>query len=118
MEIQGYPNYLIFRNGSVLSKGCRANGQSPKFLKPMINKRTGYMYVNLRNKPIRKMTQIHRLVAIHYIPNPESKTDVDHIDENKCNNNIKNLRWATRGENVNYYWEKRRHWQVESSGSS
>ena len=109
MEIQDFPNYLIFRNGSVLSKGCHANGKPPKFLKPMKNKKTGYMYVNLRNNPKRKMSQVHRLVAIHYIPNPENKPQVDHIDEDITNNRLENLRWATPSENNNYYWEKRRY---------
>ena len=100
MEIQDFPNYLIFRNGSVLSKGCHANGQPPKFLKPIKNKRTGYIYVNLRNKPIRKTTQVHRLVAIHYIPNPDNKPCVDHINRIKDDNHIQNLRWVTHKENM------------------
>ena len=42
---------------------------------------------------------IHRLIALHYIPNPENKPEVDHIDRERLNNNIDNLRWATRSEN-------------------
>ena len=42
---------------------------------------------------------IHRLVALHFIKNPDNKPKVDHIDQNKQNNNKSNLRWATVREN-------------------
>ena len=45
------------------------------------------------------MFLIHRLVALAFLENPDNKPKVDHIDENKANNNVKNLRWATVQEN-------------------
>ena len=91
MEIQDYPNYLIYEDGRVWSKYKNI------FLKTDVNT-TGYLRVCLRNGKNKRMF-IHRLIAIHYIPNPDNKPCVDHIDHNTQNNNISNLRWVTIREN-------------------
>ena len=91
MEIQDYPNYLIYENGEVWSK------KSNKILKPGINR--GYSHISLYNNGKQKTAKIHRLVAEHYIPNPDNKPQLDHIDQNKQNNNSSNLRWVTPREN-------------------
>jgi len=46
-----------------------------------------------------KFQWMHRLIAIHFIPNPENKPEVNHIDWNSMNNDISNLEWCTRSEN-------------------
>lgn len=55
-----------------------------------------YQRVTLSGRSI----EIHRLIAITFIPNPENKPCVNHIDGNGANNNVLNLEWCTYKENV------------------
>ena len=70
-----------------------------KEAKPELN--CGYLVVTIPTIPYSKNCHIHRLVAKAFIPNPENKPLVDHIDGNKTNNRIENLRWVTHKENCN-----------------
>ena len=92
MEIIDYPNYLIYSDGRVFNKKYN------RFLKSNIN-RYGYQYIDLYYGGKRKKYVIHRLIAIHYIPNPENKPEVDHINRIKTDNRIENLRWVNRSKN-------------------
>jgi len=94
MEIQGYERYMIYEDGRVWSKWGKG-----RFLKPTPVNKKGYLGVCLCKDGKSITITIHRLIALHYIPNPENKPEVDHIDRDKQNNNIENLRWATRSEN-------------------
>jgi hypothetical protein len=60
----------------------------------------------------------HRAVAEAFIPNPDNKPMVDHIDNDRCNNNVNNLRWVTNAENVNYYHKKQKYSKKESIESA
>ena len=63
---------------------------------------TGYYIVEIVKDKKRKLTHIHRLLAIQFIPNPNNLPTVDHIDRNKTNNSLENLRWASfRTNNLN-----------------
>ena len=92
MNITDYENYIIYEDGKVFSQ------KSKKFLKPYLGVR-GYMTVNLCKYGKMKNVKIHRLVAIHHIPNPNLLEYVDHIDRCKTNNCISNLRWASMSDN-------------------
>ena len=87
MEINDYSNYLIYDDGRVYSKNRK------RFLIPCLRK--NYLRVGLSNSENRKWFLVHRLVALHYIPNPNNYPEVDHIDMDKSNNNLNNLQWAT-----------------------
>lgn len=73
---------------------------SHKYLKPKLNK--GYEQVNLYKEKVCKSFSVHRLVALAFIPNPENKREINHIDENKLNNSVENLEWVTSKENANH----------------
>ena len=92
MEIINYPNYLIYDDGRVFSK------TSNRFLKPTVGN-DGYSRIGLYNIKCKKFL-LHRLIAMHYIPNLENNPEVDHIDGNKLNNFIENLRWASTSQNA------------------
>lgn len=73
---------------------------SNKILKPKLNK--GYHNVNLYKNKKSKSFNVHRLVALEFIPNPQLKKEVNHKDENKLNNKVDNLMWCTPKENSNW----------------
>ena len=93
MEITGFTNYLIYDDGRVWSKNRK------KFLKPQSLKE-GYLRVGLNKNNKKKMFLIHRLVALHYIPNPQNKPEVDHINNITNDNRVENLQWLTGQENI------------------
>lgn len=64
----------------------------------------GYFACMLRKNRTSKIQYIHRLLALTFIPNPENKLQVNHIDGNSINNNIENLEWVTAKENIRHAW--------------
>ena len=62
----------------------------------------GYYKVELYKNGKSKMYYVHRLVAMTFIPNPENKPQVNHIDGDKSNNSVSNLEWATSKENLHH----------------
>jgi hypothetical protein len=92
MQIENYPNYKIYANGNV------ENIKTGRILKPNLTIH-GYLYVNLYNNEGTKKHKIHRLLAKYYIANPNNYPCIDHIDRNKTNNMLINLRWVTYQQN-------------------
>lgn len=68
--------------------------------------RDGYLAIMLCKDGIRKNLLVHRLVANAFIPNPKNLKTVNHIDEDKTNNNVSNLEWMSRGDNARYSCDK------------
>lgn len=62
----------------------------------------GYVYVQLFVKDVRHNVSVHHAVASAFIPNPEKKKTVNHIDGNKQNNHVTNLEWNTHSENLKH----------------
>ena len=87
-----YYGYTVYDNGDIM-------GKFGKMLKPRTNGNKGYLRVNISIDKREYSMYVHRLVALCYIPNPDSKPTVDHIlCKEITNNNVSNLRWATRSE--------------------
>ncbi len=62
----------------------------------------GYSVVILTKNKKQKQHFVHRLVAEAFIPMQEGKYEVNHIDGNKTNNNVSNLEWCTKSENIRH----------------
>lgn len=98
-DIEGYEGlYAITPSGQVWSY------RRKKFLSPG-NNGCGYWFVCLRKDGKSKHNKVHRLVAEAYIPKPDywtpgMKLDVGHKDNNPSNNDVSNLYWCTRSENL------------------
>lgn len=82
--------YKINKKGQIWS--CRYN----KIMKTHISK-DGYLKIKVH----KNHCSIHRLLGIQYIPNPLNLLEIDHIDRNKLNNSLENLRWVDRITNAN-----------------
>ena len=88
--VEGYPGYEVSNLGRV-----RKNGK----LTPLHRAGKGYLRTTLQKDGKQKQDYIHRIVAKAFIPNPENKPTVNHIDGDKDNNRVSNLEWATYLEN-------------------
>ena len=97
-----FPNYLISNTGLIKNK------LSGRILK-LRNDKDGYLDVMLSKCGFKKRFKVHRLVALTFIPNPESKDQVNHKDGIKINNTINNLEWATKKDNEQHSVLKELH---------
>lgn len=95
-----YDNYYY-----ITDKGHIENKERHR-LKPFDNGH-GYLCVSLNSKGERKNFYIHRLVATMYIDNPKCLSEVNHIDGNKKNNDVNNLEWVSRKENIKHAFNQK-----------
>lgn len=103
-DIDGFSDYQISDNGIVVS--CKFGKM--RILKPFENGH-GYLQVELWTNGEQQRFLVHHLVAEAFIPNPENKPCIDHIDGNPLNNFYLNLRWCTHKENCNNPITKKRY---------
>ena len=95
-SIEGYPNYMISNLGRVKSLRFRKE----KIMK-LRNDSDGYLLINFHKNKKQNTFKVHRLVAQTFIPNPENKPHIDHINGIRDDNRVENLRWVTIKENNN-----------------
>jgi len=91
-KLKIYEIYLVDRSGKVFY------AKSRKILKTFKD-RYGYWRVNVTINGKSYQKPVHRLIATAFIPNPDNKPQVNHIDGNKQNNSVENLEWVTNSEN-------------------
>lgn len=97
--IEDYPNYMVSNMGRVKAINWHREGKE-KEMKPYTTYK-GYLRLRLTKDGKSKQFQIHRLVAEAFIPNPENKPYIDHINTDRTDNRVENLRWVTNKENCN-----------------
>lgn len=85
-----FQNYYCDKNGNIFSKKIKLKQ----------SKRNGYLCVSLCNKGLCKTINVHRIIAETFIPNPENKKQVNHINGIKTDNRVENLEWVTQSENA------------------
>lgn len=98
-SINGFQKkYSISNTGKVMSINVKNK-------KSYLNKATGYIVQSLIDNGKIKTCTVHRLMAKAFIPNPQNKPEVNHINGIKTDNRVENLEWVTRKENVLHSWK-------------
>lgn len=91
-NISGFDDYCINEFGEIYSLKTKMYIKSS-------NNYNNYKVITFHKNGVKKQFRLHRLVAEAFLPNPNNKSQVNHIDGNKANNHVSNLEWATPLEN-------------------
>lgn len=95
-EVKGFKDYYASTNGSIYS---RKSGKL-KPLKPWLDSKGNYLMVSLSKNGKNYKRLVHRLIAEAFIEQEDGKDTVDHIDRDKQNNDVSNLRWLSQADNT------------------
>lgn len=96
-EVTSNPNYQVSNTGRIRRIGSNKDKS--------VQVKDGYLKTELYQNGMRQHVRVHRIVAEEFIPNPDNKPEVNHIDGNKNNNCVSNLEWSTKKENCQHAWD-------------
>lgn len=110
-----YSKYILFHTGKIYSLHRK------RFIKPQKNPQTKYYQFTLRHNNLNRIWRLHRLLAVHFIPNPTNLPCVDHINRKRRDNRLSNLKWSSYSDNAKnrkqkgfskHYCKKQKRWIV------
>lgn len=111
-------NFGRVRSLMFINNICNKERDKPHIMS--LGQRSGYSVIILRKSGKRKSFQVHRLVALCFIPTNDINLFIDHIDCNRKNNIVSNLRWCTQKENVGFSVHKlirpKKKYRVSNTG--
>lgn len=106
-NVEGYERfigYAVGQDGIIWSCKHRNRFRHWSPMKPKIAD-NGYHRISINNNNYKKELPIHRLVALCFIPNPDNKPYINHINGIKTDNDAKNLEWVTTSENLKHAYD-------------